>query len=1188
MTIDISESQFEKSIESSLLNSGYLKREPKEFFNKEYVIDDELFFQFLQDTQKEKWQKLQEIFGEDIKEKILHSYQKEVDSESLIQVIRKGFSVSGVTLDCLSLKPVSGLNPQAETDYQKNILSIMRQVVTADGNKPDLVLCLNGIPVATAELKNPATGQSFENAITQYKEDRDPKDKLFSFKRGALVHFAIDPHEVYMTTKLQKDKTQFLPFNKGRDKGRGNPDNPDGHNTAYLWEDIWQKDTWIEIISNFIDLQIIPQKHPIPDKENIIFPRYHQLETVLKLISATKQKGAGTNYLIQHSTGSGKSNTIAWLAYKLLSLHKEDKPIFDGVLVLSDRIGIVNQLGNIIQQFEQTSGTVVAVKSSEDLAKNLETQRKIIISTQQKFPYVLDYITKVKGKYYAVIIDEAHSSQSPESRKKIQEVLITNLEEAEKQQTQVESQEKDIVDQIEKEMELRGQQDTLSYYAFTATPKKKTLKLFGVKISDEDYVPSHIYSMKQAIQEGFILDVLKNYTTYERHFRIVKTASEDKIVEGKKASRALLKYVDMHHLNLSNKSKVIVEHFREHTQPKIGGLAKAMVVGSSRAQALKYKQEIDEYIKKREYQGIKTLVAFSGTLKDDAGNFYTEQSMNGTSSDWELREKFDTAEYNILIVAEKYQTGFDQPLLHTMYVDKKLKGIKAVQTLSRLNRIQQGKTDTLVIDFQNDIDEIYVAFTPYYKGTSLVDKTDQSYLFNLYSMIMEFGIITEENLNKFAETFFKPASKQNNADHGRLYASISPILNRFSDAEEKSQDDFKTKISKYVEAYAFLTQILPYDDTNLEKLYVILKFIINENLIKNLGSELPELKGDVSLQWYRLEKTHEGGILLGEGRDLKMGDSYGSPKSPEVMTSLSEVIRLFNETVGGNLTGSDEISLKGWFAELENDPILRGIAKENSFEVFYKQFEKHFLDVVISSDDPNQTLVKRIYTEPELQKQMIIGASQIYYKNIKRNSLPPITPTDPARNREIFRQTIYKCKGFVNWLDLYLNEQAVDFMIDSFDKKQVKEIKILTSLNDNNSLQSNISRVYAKFKAYHEELQKDGINLEMKVVTTKEGRDRIAHDRYLLGENVKYNAVSFTILERGRLSEIHQTTIDVPFDEYWNDVDSYDLIKDWDKIKKLTIFDSTCSDCGIAIQLPFKPDGKRPVYCIEHLKKHRK
>ena len=1185
MTIDISESQFEKNIESSLLKNGYIKRISKDF-DKEYIIDDELFFQFIQDTQKEKWQKLQEIHGEDIKEKILQSYQKEIDSESLIQVIRKGFFVSNVKIDCLFLKPVSSLNPEAEPLYQKNILSIMRQVITTENNKPDLVLCLNGIPIATAELKNPATGQNYEDAITQYKEDRDPKDKLFSFKRGALVHFAIDPHEVYMTTKLQKDKTQFLPFNKGKDEGKGNPDNPNGYNTAYLWENIWQKDTIIEIVSNFIDLQIITQKHPLPDKENIIFPRYHQLDAVLKITNATRQKGAGTNYLIQHSTGSGKSNTIAWLAYKLLSLHNLEgtKPVFDGILVLSDRIGIVNQLGKVIQQFEQTSGTVVAVKSSEDLAENLATKRRIIISTQQKFPFVLDYISKVRGKYFAVIIDEAHSSQSPESRKKIQEVLTTSLEEAEKQETQIESQQQDIVDKIEKEMETRGKQDTLSYYAFTATPKRKTLKLFGTPISDQVNIPFHVYSMRQAIEEGFIFDVLKNYTTYERHFRIIKIASEDKVVEGKKASRALLKYVDTHHLNLSKKSEIIVEHFREHTQPKIGGLAKAMVVGSSRIQALRYKQEIDEYIKKQGYKGIKTLVAFSGTLKDDLG-IHTEQSMNGTSSDWELREKFDTREYNILIVAEKYQTGFDQPLLHTMYVDKNLKGIKAVQTLSRINRIQQGKTDTFVVDFQNDVDEIHNAFMPYYERTSLLDKTDQEFISNLYSMIMDFGIIILEDLDNFAEIFFKPESKQTDADHGRLYATTNPISNRFDDADEKTQDNFKIKVTKYIECYSFLSQIILYKDTNFEKLYAILRFIINANLIKNIGSEIPELRGDISLQWYRLEKTHEGGILLGKGTGLTMGTSYGTPKPPEVLTSLSAVIRSLNEIFGGTITDADKISIESWFEEIKNDSTLREIAKENPFDEFYKQFEKRFLDIVISSDT-NQSLVKRIYTDSNLQKQLVIGASQVYHGWIKSNSLPPITPSDPARNRQIFRQTIHRCKGSIQWLDLYLNEAGLDFMIDSFDRKTVKKIKLLTGIHSNEYAIN--EKLLAKFQAYKEELQKDGITLEFKVVATKKGHDKVAHDRYLLGENVKFNVAPFTLLQKGRFSEIKKTENEIPFDDYWNDSDSYDLINDWDKIKGLTIFDSTCSDCGIAIQLPFKPDGKRPVYCKECLKKHRR
>lgn len=980
MTIKINEKEFENSIESYLLKNNYIKRNPIVDFNKEYLIDAELFFQFIQETQNNSWLKLQEIYGEDTKEKILQAYQKEVESESLIHVIRNGIPVSDVKLDCHYPKPESNMNPDAEIIYDKNILSIMRQVVTSKGNKPDLVLFLNGIPVATAEIKNPATGQSFEDAIKQYKEDRDPIDKLFSFKQGTLVHFAVDPYEVYMTTKLQKDETQFLPFNKGRNQGRGNPDNPDGYRTAYLWEEIWQKDTWIDIISDFISLQIIPQKYPLPDKENLIFPRYHQLDAVLKLVKTTKQLGIGENYLVQHSTGSGKSNTIAWLAYKLLRLFdKQNNPLFDGVLILTDRVAIRNQLGDAVEQFDQTEGMADVMRKSKHLAKNLKNYRKILTITQQQFPFVLDYISKVGGERYALIIDEAHSSQTPESRQKIQEVLTTNLEEAEKEETEIESQATEIIDQIKKVRDVRGKIDTLSYYAFTATPKDNTLKLFGTPVSGQDNIPFHTYSMKQAIDEGFILDVLKHYTTYESQFHLVKTALEDKVVEADKASRAILNYVDLHQLTLSAKSKIIVDHFQEHTKTKIGGFAKAMIVCSSRQQARKYKIEIDAYIKEKGYKEIKTLVAFSGMLPDEEGNQHTEQSINGTKTDKELREKFDTPEYNILIVAEKYQTGFDQPLLHTMYVDKRLKGIRAVQTLSRINRTTPGKTDTFVVDFKNSTDKIIKEFKPYFKQTSLIDKTDPHFIPNLYSMIMELGILIQEDLDKFAEIFFKLQSEQTDTEQGRLYSTINPILTRFDSAEEKIQDDFRIKIKKYIEGYSFISQIIRYGDTNLEKMYAVLKFIINQKPIKNVGTQLPDLRGDVSLRWYRLEKTHEGKILGGEeGGNLTRHVSYGTPKPPKVSTSLSEVIRAINEIFGG-FVDEDQISLKGWFDEAKSNLLLCEIAKQNSFEDFSTQFEKKFLEIIISSNDANQMLVKRIYTEPDFKKQLIFDVSNAYW-----------------------------------------------------------------------------------------------------------------------------------------------------------------------------------------------------------------
>ena len=1190
MTIDTTEKKFEESIESVLLKGDYIKRKSSDF-NKEFILDSELFFRFLESSQKKDYDDLEQNFGIGTKDEILRALEKQLNEEGMISVLRNGFSVYDIHLDCVYFMPVSERSEESQENYEKNILSIARQVRYNDeGKSVDLLLCVNGLPVATGEIKNPATGQSFEDAIKQYKEDRNPNDKLFSFKRGALVHFAIDPHEIHMTTKLQQVETKFLPFNKGRDEGKGNPDNPDGYRTSYLWEQIWQKDQWLEIIGDFIDLQTIEQKSGNP-KEVLIFPRYHQLKAVRRLVESTKEFGTGTNYLIQHSTGSGKSNTIAWLAYKLFSLHNDqNNAIFDGIVVLSDRVGIVNQLGNTMNQFEQTSGTIIEVEYSTELAEILQTQRKIVISTQQKFPYALKHLDKVKGKYFAIIIDEAHSSQTGDSATKVRKVLTTNLDEEEKIELKIEESTPDIVDKIEKEMEMRGPQKTLSYYAFTATPKAKTRRLFGTKVSENVYEPFDVYSMKQAIQEGFILDVLKRYTTYERQFKIIRTAAEDKVVEGKKASRALLNYVDLHHLNLKNKSLIIVEHFKNHTQRKIGNLAKAMVVSSSRLQVLKYKQEIDECIKERGYK-IKTLVAFSGTLKDELGNTFTERSINKTNSERELTDKFNSPEYNILIVAEKYQTGYDQPLLHTMYVDKKLHGVKAVQTLSRLNRTYPGKTETLVIDFQNTIDDIYASFKPYYIGTSLIDKTDQAYLFKLYDEILKFEIINELDLVRFAKTFYKSLSEQTDADLGRLYAAVDPVLTKILDltTEGKNLDLFKAKISKYIESYSFLSQIILYDDTQLEKLFGFLKFLFTENLIQNIGSTIPELNGDVSLKWYRLEKTHEGTISLGEeDHSVTLDADYGTSKKPDVLTSLSDIIRKMNERFGGNFSDGDSISLESWIKKLKDDPELRIIAqnKKNTFQDFFRHFEEKFMDVLSLADEPNQILVDRIYKTAEFQKQLIMGASQLYYEWAKENHLPPITPSNPARNRAIFRETIYKCKGFVNWLDLYLNKDAIDFMIDSFDRKQVKEIKLLTSLYDNEYAIN--EKLLEKIKTYQAELKQEGINLEFRVLATKSGHDRVAHDRYLLGQNAKFNVVSFTLLQKGRFSEIKKTENEIPFTEYWEDSDSFDIIKDWEKIKGLVMFDVNCSDCGKKTQVPFKPDGKRPVYCKDCLPKHRK
>jgi len=1189
--------------------------------NKITAFDEELFIKFIRESQPLSWKRLEEEYNSDVSFQIIRRLIDESESEGIIHVLRNGFKVSGIHLDCVYFKPVSKNNPEHEILYNKNILSAIRQARYSIRNPHyaiDLLLSINGLPVTTAELKNPATKQTFNDAIAQYKQDRDPNEKLFDFKKRTLVHFAVDPFEVHMTTRLAGEKTNFLPFNRGRPNGgKGNPDpENDSYPTSYLWERIWQKDIWLEIFNNFIAIE--KEKDPesgVVVKESIIFPRYHQLEDVLNLVKATQRDGVGTNYLNQHSTGSGKSKTIAWLAYQLFSLHDvKDKPIFDGILVLSDRNNIVNQLADTIQQIEQTPGVVEEVENSSELADLLEKERKILVSTQQKFPFVLDKISKVKGRNYAVIIDEAHSSQTGKGTDaKVKQVLATNLEEAAQEEQEREKATQDLVDKIEENRRLRGHQKNLSYYAFTATPKKKTLVIFGTKVSKNEYVPFHVYSMKQAIQEGFILDVLRNYVTHEGLANLVRTTPEDKVVEGRRASRYLKKYVNTHHLNLSQKAELIVEHFISHTKNKIGGVARAMVVASSRHQALRYKQEIDAYIELKGYKELRTLVAFSGSLQDpDNNNVYTEYSVNETRTDRELIEKFKKPYYRILVVADKYQTGYDEPLLHTMYVDKKLYGIKAVQTLSRLNRTHIGKTDTFVMDFQNSVEDIKKAFEDYYVGTPLIADVDLAFVLNLYREIMQYNVITHDEMNRFADVFFKPRSQQTTADHGKLYGIVTPILNRYDDATDIVQDEFKMKVVKYIEAHSFLTLMMDFekvelepkegdrslrqDIVELEKLFVIAGFVAGNNLLKGIVHDLPELKGDVSLQWYRIEKTFEGSIDL-KGRDSPIEvkpDQLGMVKTPDEITTLSAVIREFNEKFGGNagLTGADTIAIEEWLQDLENDQELREIALRNDFDDFLREYEKRFLNIVLVSLTDNKDIVTKVFSDAKLKERIVRTAASYYHRQAKANSLPPIRPDNPIENKRQFRLAIESCKGFIHWLDLYVGTEGLEFVVESCDKNNIKNIKILTSMH-NNEYQIT-DRLHNRFLEIQKELSRKGISMEMKLVSTKDAYDHVAHDRFILGENVKFNVPSFSTVVKGRLSEIKKTTIDVPFEGYWNNKDSLDLVRDWPKIRDIIgnirtkrLYEGICSECGKNTQFPFKPDGIRPAYCDDCKQKHR-
>ncbi len=1181
LTVSSKEKDFEDAIVKVLYDGGYEKRKPSDF-DKKLCLDSELFAKFVEDTQPESWKKLLE---DNTEEEILKKLVDEIENSSMIDVIRNGFSIYDVDIDCAFFKPVNKKDADHEKQYQKNILSVIRQAqYDNEGHELDLLLCLNGLPVATAELKEKSKSQTYKNAIKQYQEDRDPRNTLLKFKRGALVHFAIDAHEVHMTTKLQDSETNFIPFNKGRNGGYGNPDNPNGYRTAYLWEQIWQKEIWLDIIGNFIFYLIEQQPSPLPPKESIIFPRYHQLESVRNIAANTKQVGPGNNYLIEHSTGSGKSKSIAWLAYKLFSLHNEnDNPVFDSVIVLSDRIVIVDQLEETIKQFETTAGVVEKAGTSSELATNLETSRIIHISTQQKFPFVIDKISKIKGRNFAIIIDEAHSSQSGDSAEKVREVLANN--DYSDQEAKEEESTPDITDKIIAEnMRARGPSNHLSYYAFTATPKKNTLQLFGTKVSENEYEPFHKYTMNQAIQEGFILDVLKNYTTYDSHFRLLHTSSKDKIVDNKTASRKVMNYVDTHPERIDYLAEWIVEHFRKYVLPtKIGGLAKAMVVSSSRNQARLYKLAIDEYVKSKNYHDVNALVAFTGSLKDEHDNIYTEHSMNNVKTDKETTENFNKKEYNILIVAEKYQTGYDQDKLHTMYVDKKLKGIKIVQSLSRLNRTRKGKTDTLVVDFKNTVDEIEEGYAKYYSGTSLIDKTTSDYIFKLFTEIIELGIITQKDLDYFAQVFFDSSSGQ-----GKLYAAVDGAIQRFDDADEQDQDKLLKLLKIYIDVYSILSFIVRYDDKNLEKLNAILKFLRKWGLLRGSGLEEPDLEDDLSLQFYRLEKTHEGEIPLDDSKKpLTINESSGTVKTPDVMTSLSAIIDAINERFAGDIrtTPAEEIIIQKWIEDLLKDTELRQIAKANrSEDDFLKKFDEKLRNKMLESPEEHYELVSKIFKNGDLLKTIISLAGKPFHEGAQKDTLPPIRPCSPAENRLQFGQRIHDCHDFVNWVDLYLKKEGVEFLLDRINDN-VKEIKILTGLY-NNEREIN-EELHEYVVMVIKELEQKGISLEMRIVTGKTDWEDTPHDRYLIGKNIVYSVPSYTTMVKGRYSEFHKTENIPPFAESWNAPNSFDIVKNWEKIKKIRnaqrpMYSAKCSKCGKDCEVPFKPDPGRPVYCQEH------
>ncbi len=955
------EKSFEGFIADFLANRGWVSGDPGAW-NRDLAIDTVQLFRFLRESQPKKWVKLGGVHGEKLEERFVARLTKELDARGTLDVLRHGVTDYGVTLRLCFFKPAHGMAPEAVDLYEKNRLVITQQVHFDPQTEEsvDLVLSLNGLPVATAELKSPTSGQTVEDAMHQYRHDRNAKLPLFSFKKRALVHFAVDTDLAYMTTRLAGTATQFLPFNRGRrtqggHTSAGNPLNPDGHRTAYLWEEVWDRASWLDIIERFIHLEKVEEKRDGKNvtKESLIFPRYHQLNATRALVAHAEKNGPGHNYLVQHSAGSGKSNTIAWLAHHLASLHGfNDVPVFDSTIVITDRRVLDKQLQDTIYQFEHKSGVVQPIdKDSDQLAEAMTAGTKIIISTLQKFPFILKKIETLGAKRFAIIVDEAHSSQTGEAAHKLKKLLATVGE------TEQEEDAPDGEDELVKEVKAIGKLAHVSYFAFTATPKAKTMALFGEQQEDGSYRPFHVYSMHQAIEEKFILDVLLNYTTYKTFYRLEKQGIEDPEVETHKAGRAIAKFMELHPYNIAQKVQVIVDHFVTKVMPKIEGRAKAMVVARSRIQAVKYKQAFDAYIKERGYP-VKSLVAFSGTVEDDLGIDYTEAGMNGFGEK-QLPERFDTDEFRVLLVAEKYQTGFDQPLLHTMYVDKRLDNVKAVQTLSRLNRIYPGKDDTFVLDFVNEAETIRKAFLPYYEEAYLPEATDPNMLYDLKTKIMDAQVLWPEDIERAWRALESTADvKTGNA---ALNAALDPAVERFEDIDEGPREELRGHVQAYVRLYAYLLHIVPFADIELLKLYEVGRFFLRKLPRKGTGEAL-DLDDQVALRYYRLTKTGEHKIALGNDElpGLEGPTAVGTLEvRDEKKAPLSELIERINQIFGADLGPEAILTMEQVQEKMVANPKLAEQAKANSLENYRHGFDPAFLDALVELRQGNVKFFNR-------------------------------------------------------------------------------------------------------------------------------------------------------------------------------------------------------------------------------------
>lgn len=1007
------EKNFEENIESFLLSESGGYTQGDALYDPDSALFKDTFINFIKKTQPKAWKKFEFAYGINTEKKFISFFNDAVERGGILKVMRKGFKCGGIDFKACYFKPESTLNEDDITLYNSNIWHCYRQwsYSAKNNNSVDMVLALNGIPLFAFELKNQLTGQDVRNAEYQWSHDRDPRELCFKFNSRILAFFCVDLRQASMATKLNKEDTFFLPFNQGsngagKDGGAGNPANSDGYMTSYLWEEVFQRESMMDILQKYINLEIKEEnkKGKKTTKKTLIFPRYHQLDVVRKLIADVSQNGSGKSYLIEHSAGSGKSNSISWTAYRLATIFKKNnEPLFKSVIIVTDRRVLDQQLQATVDGMDHLPGFIETIdkdKHAKDLRDAINNGARIIVTTLQKFPVIYNEIEKAKGKNFAIICDEAHSSQTGTAAAKLK-VALADEEEALKQYAELEEKSEEEIDRddpVLKELLKHGKHKNLSYFAFTATPKPKTLEIFGSEDSNGQFHPFHIYSMRQAIEEGFIMDVLQNYMTYKTCYAIANKTADNPDVKGITATRIIKKYADLHPYNISSKVQIIIETFKDITSKAIGGKGKMMIVASSRLAAVRYLQEMRRYLddmkqgpNAKDYENIDVLVAFSGTVKD-GGVEYTEPQLNvrkdGTHiSENQLKNDFHD-DFNVLVVAEKYQTGFDEPLLHTMIVDKKLKGVKAVQTLSRLNRVCHGKKDTFILDFINTTEEIKTAFEPFYTETFLKEAINTDLIFEVQAKIAQANIYNEKDVEEFAK-FYYCEGKQSDKDLGKIASMLEPSVEKYSKLEEVERYDFRRNLRNLVKWYHYISQInrLFNDKLHKEVIYAnaLSKFLSEE------ADPIVDIKNKLKLEYYKLKEVFKGSISLAERQgECSVGGSVAQVPEPHLLDPLNEVIKKINEQFGIDLTDADKVIYNSIHDKLMADKKLQKAiksSKDDEEKIFISSiFPKFFSDAANAGFDEQVEAYNSLFENKNKYKAMMSVLAAQLFKEIRKQA----------------------------------------------------------------------------------------------------------------------------------------------------------------------------------------------------------